>query len=376
MDVTENQTENIPNEKPTNLIDYSHVDDGGKILTPGIKGWKRPTSVLVTVSHKDKNGVEHKIGAEIRYEKINQWKKYQTYFTLDGEDIFETRHLETFNGNDDKRDKAILSDLKKNLDLSGDHEGDADRIYDDIRKAMKLKNQEVKSLDPNVKIKVEEEAKQIKNADAEEYNRMQKDELKQDESEKAAIHTNIMEKDPFFKHDEFNDKYMYFSCNVPRGRRITHDGISVSKSVYDEHLDDYVTKWYPICTIRIMVTGRFTNELNQSIVELTYIDKTSTYDKKTDKPYKVIYTPISSVLGRGEFKQILRPRGIRIDDDELKPMIPFFNACINENEGDINSLFKTGRAYSRLGWKDNDDILKLVIGDEMYCLDTVLHQLT
>lgn len=87
----------------------------------------------------------------------------------------------------------------------------------------------------------------------------------------------------------------------------------------------------------------FKSEEETDYIELTFVDGS----KKT-----VLYTPQGAILGSKEFKDLLRPKNVRITDFELKEMIPFFNECISANQENPESKFKNGDCHGRTGFTD------------------------
>ncbi len=138
-------------------------------------------------------------------------------------------------------------------------------------------------------------------------------------------------------------RILYFGCYVPDGYSITGNGVFKQISKYNKNTKEYEEEWVNICSIRVMVTGRYRNLDGNHIVEITYIDKSE---------MKTIYAPLAAILGVKEFKETLRPQNLRIDDLQLKEMIPFFRKCIDENENEGGTAFKTGFCFDVTGWKD------------------------
>jgi len=171
---------------------------------------------------------------------------------------------------------------------------------------------------------------------------------------------------------------MYFNNFIPNNEIFNENGIFLTRKKINRDTGEISEYTERFCQIRIMVTGVFTNEIGQRIAEVTYIDKSdksSVYDHETKSYKKVIYVPLEAVLGLKKFVEILRPLGVRVDDTELKNMIPYFNSCISSNAGVEGSGFKNGDAYSQIGYKKGYEYF--VIGNEMFCEECITdHNLT
>jgi Domain of unknown function (DUF927) len=149
------------------------------------------------------------------------------------------------------------------------------------------------------------------------------------------------------QHESTNavGRAMYFKCFVPEDYKISSTGIWITEYKYDSEAGCKIPIERRICGIRIMVTGRYTNDdEGESYVRLTYIDK---------QHFKSIYCKQSAILGYKEFKAELRSK-LRIDDKELKDMIPYFNACIETNENEGGTAYEEGVCYSDTGFVDNN----------------------
>ena len=144
---------------------------------------------------------------------------------------------------------------------------------------------------------------------------------------------------------------MYFACYIPEGYHINWGGVwQVKRNKKDEEV------FIPICSIRIMVTGRFEGDDGPHMVEITYIDK-STKDS--------FIVPMFSMLGTKAFCDYLIPKNIRVTELNLKSLFEFLNACIDANQNEAGSAFKTGFSFSTCGWKDAG-CTKFVAGSRLF----------
>jgi uncharacterized protein (DUF927 family) len=147
---------------------------------------------------------------------------------------------------------------------------------------------------------------------------------------------------------------------LPPEYRMEDDGVIKSISRWDKRLQMNIAHDVKICGVKVAVTGRFKSADGlEDFVELTFFDGVE----------NIIRAPLKAVLGKQEFKTYIRPQNLRIDDDELKEVIPYLNKCISVNEGNQNTAFKTGTVSKTMGWTDKT-FTQFIVGEIMYCDNT------
>jgi len=153
----------------------------------------------------------------------------------------------------------------------------------------------------------------------------------------------------------------YASVYVPSGYEI--NGLGVWKKGYEKE-----TKTGPIqmpdiklCDIQTIITGRYTSRNDINFVEITTRDNNA--------KEQVIIVPQSDILLAQDFKlHLIKDRNIRIDDDNVKSISKYYNACISENETSYSPNFKKGEVFNVTGWAD-DNCTEFVLGSRMICDD-------
>lgn len=143
----------------------------------------------------------------------------------------------------------------------------------------------------------------------------------------------IDENDEHVRTDGVGRK-MYFDCYIPIDYEISQKGMWVLNKTKK---DNY---WMNICSIRIMVTGRFKSTDGEQIIELTYIDKSD---------FKKCLVPMFAIMRTQAFREHLTPKSIRITETNLCEFFEFANACIDANENEGGSAFRTGYAFNTNG---------------------------
>jgi uncharacterized protein (DUF927 family) len=134
--------------------------------------------------------------------------------------------------------------------------------------------------------------------------------------------------------------------------------VVASTGVFERKISPKSEEYYyeKVCSIRIMVTGRFQSVDCEDIVEVTYVDI------MTQGNYLV---PISAILSSKGFREHLIPKSVRVTEASLRRFFDYMNACIDANEGDGGSKFKTGFVYSTNGWKD-EECTTFVAGNRIF----------
>jgi hypothetical protein len=158
-------------------------------------------------------------------------------------------------------------------------------------------------------------------------------------------------------------KPQFFGCYLPDNYFVSQKGIWRIIQKYNRDAKEYIETPELICTTRAMPTGYYKCDDNSDIMEITYF---------TESEVETMYVPFNAILGTREWKELVRKNNIGrlyIIDDELSPMISFFKAVKQANEGvhrgEDGSLFKQGEAYTVCGWKDKD-YTKFVSGNRLY----------
>lgn len=147
-----------------------------------------------------------------------------------------------------------------------------------------------------------------------------------------------------------NNRETRYGCYVPKDYTITDTG------TFFIQIKDGEEKWHKITSVKMMVTGRYSNEDGINFVEVRFIDK--------NREYKAL-VPQTAINGTKEFKEHLRSRNLRVLDDRIKYALNFLNNCVDENEDVKGSQFVCADSYSRTGWKGND-FTKFNLGRRMF----------
>jgi uncharacterized protein (DUF927 family) len=145
---------------------------------------------------------------------------------------------------------------------------------------------------------------------------------------------------------------MYFGCYIPEGYNLN---MFTGTWVDDDEEPD---KNEQICSIRIMVTGRFrsVDDDGEDIVRIKIIDKSID---------KTILVPISAITDTNGFRTHLIPKSVRVIESKRKLLFQYLNACIDANENEAGSAFVTGLVYHTHGWKD-DNCTTFVAGNRLF----------
>jgi uncharacterized protein (DUF927 family) len=158
-------------------------------------------------------------------------------------------------------------------------------------------------------------------------------------------------------------KPQFFGCYLPDNYFVSQKGVWRIIQKYNRDVKEYIETPELICSTRAMPTGYYKCDDNSDIMEINYF---------TDSEVETMYVPFNAILGSREWKELVRKNNIGrlyVIDDELSPMIKFFKAVKQANEGvhmgEDGSLFKQGEAYTVCGWKDKE-FTKFVSGNRLY----------